>query len=303
MSIQRGVLPSDNFVMISNQWVRDRRLGWKARGILTWLASHTVGFKISETSIVNAGPEGKAAVRAAVRELEELGYLVRTQQRVSHGKFGTVDYVLCDPWAPSTPTVDRFSAHGDEDEFPQVTTADRKSAHGSKSTSPQVSTVDRFPADRKPAHIRRPDKQKTSTTKKTKDQKPASPLAEGDVADRNARDADTTPSATSQDFSRMAGDVLKKLPSHYRDAPAWLRSRLLVRIEEALHAENSPAAITVYAAKFVGDPNFNQFEHFRQFGDVIKKLTQDVAEGITCPGCGRDPKHSFCTAEIDGDSR
>ncbi|WP_371785546.1 helix-turn-helix domain-containing protein [Streptosporangium subroseum] len=134
----------------------------------------------------------------------------------------------------------------------------------------------------------------------SKDQNPASPLAVGADTARTERDAVTTPPATSQDFSRLAGDVLGKLPAHYRDAPAWLRSRMLTRIEEALHAGNAPAAVIAYAAKFAADPNFGAYEHLRQFADAVRKLTVDVSEGITCPGCGLDSRHPFCTANVAG---
>ncbi|MEV7006495.1 hypothetical protein [Streptosporangium sp. NPDC051022] len=55
-----------------------------------------------------------------------------------------------------------------------------------------------------------------------------------------------------------------------------------------------------YATKFIGDPNFGDYEHLRRFGDVARKLTANVAEGITCSGCGRDPRYPFCAADIEG---
>ncbi|MEV7971488.1 hypothetical protein AB0O34_36690, partial [Sphaerisporangium sp. NPDC088356] len=165
---------------------------WKARGILTWLASHKIGFRVSEKTIIAAGPEGKSAVRAAVAELETLGYLVRTQQRVVNGTFGTVDYILTDPWTSTSQptkgivrssTESRKSAHGEQESSSQVSTDDRKSAHGSESASPQVATDDRFSDGGKPAHIRRPEPQKTKEPKKTKDPL----LAVGEPEVRSAR--------------------------------------------------------------------------------------------------------------------
>src|SRR5437868_13640081 len=99
MSIRRAMLPVDRFTLISNRWLRDERLSWKARGILGWLASHQVGFKVSEGTIIRAAPEGRDSVRAGLGELEAFGYLVRERQRSSNGTFCAVDYILCDPWS------------------------------------------------------------------------------------------------------------------------------------------------------------------------------------------------------------
>lgn len=289
---RRAELPTDHFTTVSNRWVRDKRLTWKARGVLTWLASHKVGFRISENTLIAAAPDGRDAVRGAIRELETHGYLVRERQRASSGKLGRVDYILCDPWTAGNQQVstnDGFSVPGSTaapaptPENPsQVTTS-------GNDASSQVSTNDGFSTP-----LRRTNTQRTK--KKIKDENPAVPLAVGAVADRNARDAVTTPPANLEDLPRLAGEVLGKLPDHYRTAPAWLRSRLLTKIEEALHADNGPEAVIVYTAKFLGDPNFGAYEHLRRFDDVVRKLTADVAEGVSCPSCGLDARHPFCTA-------
>ncbi|OUC97372.1 hypothetical protein [Streptosporangium minutum] len=310
---RRAELPTDHFTTVSNRWVRDKRLTWKARGVLAWLASHKVGFRISENTLIAAAPDGRDAVRGAIRELETHGYLVRERQRASSGKLGHVDYILCDPWTAGNQQVstnDGFSVTGGTattappPENPsQVTTSGNEvNAQAAPTTgnpsmavtsgndaSSQVSTNDGFSTP-----IRRTNTQKTK--KKIKDENPAVDLAVGAVADRNARDAVTTPPANLEDLPRLAGEVLGKLPDHYRTAPAWLRSRLLTKIEEALHADNGPEAVIVYTAKFLGDPNFGAYERLRRFDDVVRKLTADVAEGVSCPSCGLDAHHPFCTA-------
>ncbi|MET8332190.1 hypothetical protein [Streptosporangium canum] len=312
---RRAELPSDHFTTISNRWVRDKRLSWKARGILPWLASHKVGFRISENTLIAAAPDGKAAVRSAVKELEEHGYLVRDRKRRADGTLGGVEYILCDPFAasdgakPQVRAKDRKSAPGEagqvaptadfqalaptreNDASPQVApTAENQPLDVTRenSASPQVGTKDRFSTP-----IRRTTTQKTK--KKIKDENQASHLAVGAVADRNARDAVTTPPANLEDLPRLAGDVLGQMPDHYRAAPAWLRSRMLKRISEAL-ADHEPLALVEYAHNFANDPNFGDYEHIRRFADVVRKLDADIAEGITCPSCGLDARHPFCTA-------
>lgn len=96
-SINRGPLPTDNFTMLSNDWVRDKRLSWKARGLLVWLSSHAVGFQVSLDRITKASEkDGKEAVRTAIRELEAAGYLVREKIRDQRGRITSASYTLTD---------------------------------------------------------------------------------------------------------------------------------------------------------------------------------------------------------------
>ncbi|MGJ6963603.1 hypothetical protein ACSDR0_16995 [Streptosporangium sp. G11] len=276
--------------MISNKWFRDRRVSLKAAGLRDWLASHKVGFRVSEKTIISAFTDGRESVRTAIRELETLGYLVRERERIG-GKFSTVEYVLCDPFAAPNSTTDGFPVDGDE--TPPRTGNPSMDVTSGNTASPQVNTNDGFPDDGFSAPIRRTTTQKTK--KKTNDENPASPLAVGADTVRTAREAVTTPSANRDKISRVAGEVLSLLPDHYRAAPTWLRARLLNKITDAL-ADYGPGAVAAYAAKFLDDPNFGAYEHLRRFDDIVRKLAADVAEGITCPSCGLDARHPFCTA-------
>lgn len=103
-----------DFTMVHNAALRDRRLTRRARGLLVEVLSHRAGFGISEASLVAAGPEGRDAVRKALRELEEHGYLHREQARAG-GRFGETVFRLTDmpegltvragsPWTDSQST-------------------------------------------------------------------------------------------------------------------------------------------------------------------------------------------------------
>ena len=101
MRIRRGfVQATDHFTIIPNAWVRDVDLSRRARGLLAELLSHREGWDVSIESLWRTGTEGREAVRKAVQELEEAGYLRREQQGGTGGeKFGTAEYVLLDPVA------------------------------------------------------------------------------------------------------------------------------------------------------------------------------------------------------------
>lgn len=112
-TIERGPVPTDNFTMLSNEWIRDLTLSFKARGVLAWLSSHKVGFRVSLDRIAAASAhDGVAAVRSAVDELEKAGYLVRKKDRDDHGRITGRAYVLQDPNAQVTANM-QFSHDGE----------------------------------------------------------------------------------------------------------------------------------------------------------------------------------------------
>jgi hypothetical protein len=86
----------DHFTQIPNAWVRDERLSFKARGLLVLILSHTAGWSLSINTLAKQNQEGKDAIRAAINELEMLGYLSRTQQN-ENGRFGESVWTTNDP--------------------------------------------------------------------------------------------------------------------------------------------------------------------------------------------------------------
>ncbi|WP_053634502.1 MULTISPECIES: hypothetical protein [unclassified Streptomyces] len=98
--IRRGPMAADvigrNFMTVFNAAVRDRRLSRRARGLLVEILSHRDGFGISEASLLANGPEGRDAIRTALRELEQYGYLHRRQERDEKGRMGESVFEVTD---------------------------------------------------------------------------------------------------------------------------------------------------------------------------------------------------------------
>lgn len=86
----------DHFTQIPNHWLRDTRLTFKARGVLALIMSHREGWSLSIASLAHANQEGKDAIRSAVKELEDHGYLKRTQAN-EEGRFGESVWTTQDP--------------------------------------------------------------------------------------------------------------------------------------------------------------------------------------------------------------
>lgn len=85
-----------HYEMIPHHLIRNASL--QAVGLWAYLASLPDGWKFSIRGIALNRQEGKAKVRTIVQELEELGYLTRTQERAENGLFASSDWVL--NWKP-----------------------------------------------------------------------------------------------------------------------------------------------------------------------------------------------------------
>jgi len=86
----------DHFTQIPNEWLRDTRLSFKARGLLALVMSHTSGWSLSIASLADHNQEGRDAIRTAISELQKYGYLTRSQVN-QDGKFGEAIWVTHDP--------------------------------------------------------------------------------------------------------------------------------------------------------------------------------------------------------------
>jgi len=134
MSIRHKLsVPADHFTIIRNDWLRDERLSWKARGLVAYLASHRVGWSTSLDQLASVGKDGKDSVRAGLRELEAFGYLKVSRERNPDGTLAGTDFDLTDPWitptsgnpaqenpAQENPTPKKNSSSEDQEEEEQT---------------------------------------------------------------------------------------------------------------------------------------------------------------------------------------
>lgn len=81
--------------MLSNVGLRDKRLSFKAKGILAYMLSLPDDWVFYETEIIKHATDGKQSLRSGLKELQEAGYLVKYQSR-EKGKFSNVEWVISD---------------------------------------------------------------------------------------------------------------------------------------------------------------------------------------------------------------
>lgn len=67
----------DHFTQVPNAWLRDSRISFKARGLLGQILSNNINFQLSIRQLARTNKEGRDAIRSAIHELVEHGYLER----------------------------------------------------------------------------------------------------------------------------------------------------------------------------------------------------------------------------------
>ena len=99
------VKKNGNYTVMSNYHLRDNRLSLKAMGLMSWMLSCPENWDYSISGSNAVLKDGKSAIRSAIAELEELGYLERTMTRGEDGKFSGYDYVLHEQPSSENPTT------------------------------------------------------------------------------------------------------------------------------------------------------------------------------------------------------
>lgn len=87
------VAHNDNYTVMSNEHLRDPRLSLRAMGLMSRMLADRDDYQHSVAGLVAVCREGRDAIRKALQELEEAGYLVREQTREG-GHFAACDFTL-----------------------------------------------------------------------------------------------------------------------------------------------------------------------------------------------------------------
>jgi len=85
------------FTRIPNTWLRDSRIGFRAKGLLAYLLSHEVGYTITLGQIERETNDGRHAIRSAVDELVSVGYLQVERTHNERGWNAGLAWFLSDP--------------------------------------------------------------------------------------------------------------------------------------------------------------------------------------------------------------
>lgn len=141
---------------ILRDMAQDARLTMKARGVLLYLLSKPDKWRTSAASIAgNCEKDGRESIANGLRELEQLGYLVRLRRHRPDGRWQW-SWVYSDDPTEVAEVVEELKGgaapvrgRARRTTKAQVVAIDGFPVDGA--TSPQVSTSDGFPVDGKPA--------------------------------------------------------------------------------------------------------------------------------------------------------
>lgn len=95
---------SESFSIISNQVLADDRISFRAKGILVYLLGKPDNWQVSERHLSTLGHEGVTAIRGALKELEDAGYILRQRRQAANGRFEWESVVYDEP-QPASPTA------------------------------------------------------------------------------------------------------------------------------------------------------------------------------------------------------
>lgn len=118
------------YSIISNAWLRDARLSFKARGVLAQLLSYSNGFNVSVKQLTASTiKEGRDAILAALKELQAYGYLAIERERLSNGRFQPV-WHLTSPAEPIPMPVDNAESDNPTRTKKRATESDKPHSPG-----------------------------------------------------------------------------------------------------------------------------------------------------------------------------
>ena len=103
---------NSSYVMLNKEFINDKDLSLKAKGLLTYLLSLPNDWKIYEKEIVKHSKDGKDSIKTAIKELINNGYIKRELSRDKLGKIQGYDYNVYEKSIQSGKPVDGKPVNG-----------------------------------------------------------------------------------------------------------------------------------------------------------------------------------------------
>ncbi len=88
------VIKNCNYTTLSNFHFKDKRLSWKAKGLLSTMLSLPEDWNYTIEGLASLSDDGVKATNSGLSELERCGYLIRKQLRDDRGHFVMMEYTI-----------------------------------------------------------------------------------------------------------------------------------------------------------------------------------------------------------------
>ena len=96
------IMKESNYTRVSNHYLRDNSLSFKAKGLLTLMLSLPEDWDYTIAGLAQFTADGCVSIANTIRELEECGYIRRNQTRGENGAFAQNEY-----WIYEVPQTDK----------------------------------------------------------------------------------------------------------------------------------------------------------------------------------------------------
>ena len=118
-----------SYTVMANHHLRDERLSLKSKGLLSLILSLPDDWRISIEGMTQFSADGKDAIRSAIRELTDAGYITRAQTHSEAGTFSGYDYIVHETPAASPssgfPTMEKPTTGNPTTENPTLRNTER----------------------------------------------------------------------------------------------------------------------------------------------------------------------------------
>ena len=141
------VKKESNYTTIDNNIFRNKNLSLKARGLLATMLSFPEEWDYTVAGLCSILKDGKSSIQSGLKELEETGYLVRTQTKDPSGRFSNAEYILYEsPLAKKPLTVDMPAENPTAEEQPQLNTNILNTKNNAFSKEKETGSEVQYPA-------------------------------------------------------------------------------------------------------------------------------------------------------------
>ena len=162
MSTVFRVEKNANYTVMANYHLKDRRLSYKAKGLLSEMLSLPPDWDYTLSGLAVIAADGLDSVRSAIRELELYGYLVRSQSRDERGRMSVNEFIVYENPADNPAHIPDENIGKSDVENP-VENVSNGSAKGNVPSLGNPVTVRK--SDKKQNFLRKPPLEKSSPTK------------------------------------------------------------------------------------------------------------------------------------------
>ena len=177
-----------SYTVMANHHLRDERLSLKSKGLLSVILSLPDDWRISIEGMTQFSADGKDAIRSAIRELTDAGYITRAQTHSEAGTFSGYDYIVHETPAASPssgfptmekPTTENPTTENPTTENPTLRNTERLSTippivphEGDGNPSVSGAAADSSLCTREPQSSETPKRKRRRSNKAVPDYKP-----------------------------------------------------------------------------------------------------------------------------------